>query len=361
MSYKLELGEWNKIFAVPTSVVEKYIKIAREDFVKVLLVLLANAGNDSSEEQIAQISGVSLSNVSDAIDFWTKHSVISKNDTILSPANKAGSATKTTKESIAKKPLVQEVIKSQKKETDVSIGKNVKIRTSDPVRLAGFELSKRIENTDELKWLISETERLFGRFLNPSEVSVLVSMFDYAGLAADIIVMLIEYCISIDKANMRFIEKTAYNWADLGIDTHKAVEEHINSLITEKNNVYLIKSALEIHDRNLTTKQKEFVSVWLEKWHFSIEMIKLAYEACIDHTNKIDFRYINRVLSNWHENNIKTPADVENHEKNRQNNKQNNNQNIDNIYKTFDPKEFDDFSNYTVPDLSKKKQARKDF
>ncbi len=346
MSYKLELGEWNKIFAVPTSVVEKYIKIANEDFVKVLLVLLAYAGSELSEDNIAEISGVSQSNVSDAINFWTERSVISRNDSVLSPATKAESAPKQAEETISKKPLVQEVIKSQKNETDISVGKNIKIRTSDPVRLSGFELSKRIESADELKWLVSETERLFGRFLNQSEISSLVTMFDYAGLAADIIVMLIEYCISIDKANMRFIEKTAYNWADQGIDTHKAVEDHINSLITEKNNEYLIKSALEIHDRNLTTKQKEFVSVWLEKWQFSIEMIKLAYEMCIDNTSKLSFPYINKILSNWHEKGIKTPDAAEENEKNRQTNS---------VSKTFNPQEFDEFSDYTVPNLSKKK------
>ena len=353
MSYKLELGEWNKMFAVPTSIVDKYIKIASEDFIKVLLVLLANAGNDLSKSEIAEISGVSLSNVSDAIDFWVQRSVISKNDSVLYPADKREGVTTVSEQTLSKKPLVRAVIESSEKKSEVSISKNIKIRTSDPVRLSGFELSKRIESTDELKWLVSETERLFGRFLNQSEVSSLVTMFDYAGLAADIIVMLIEYCISIDKANMRFIEKTAYSWADKGIDTHKAVEDHINSLITERNNEYLIKSALEIHDRNLTTKQKEFVSIWLEKWNFSIEMIKLAYEMCIDNTAKLSFPYINKILSNWYEKGIKMPDAVESNEKNRHN--------IDNIYRTFDPKEFDDFSNYTVPDLSKKRQTRKDF
>ena len=346
MSYMLELGEWNKIFAVPSSIVEKYIKIAKEDFLKVLLVLLSNAGSDLSEDEIAEISGVSKANVLDAIDFWTVHSVICKSGNVLCPTKKSEAKTEIIEEVPAKKTLVQRVVKPQKKETDVSVGKNTKIRTSDPVRLSGFELSKRIESADELKWLVSETERLFGRFLNQSEVSSLVTMFDYAGLAADIIVMLIEYCISIDKANMRFIEKTAYNWADLGIDTHKAVEDHINSLITEKNNEYLIKSALEIHDRNLTTKQKEFVSVWLEKWQFSIEMIKIAYEMCIDNTSKLSFPYINKILSSWHEKGIKTPDAAEENEKNRQTNT---------VTKTFNPQEFDEFSDYTVPNLSKKK------
>ncbi len=345
MSYKLELGEWNKVFAVPNSIVEKYIKLAKEDFVKVLLVLLANAGNNLSKQEISEISGVSEANVSDAIDFWTEHSVISKNDTALSPAE-SKDITKTPKTVTSDKSLVQKAIDTPKKEAEITVNKSIKIRTNDPIRLSGFELSKRIESANELKWLVSETEHLFGRFLNQSEISVLVSMFDYAGLPADIIVMLIEYCISIDKANMRFIEKTAYSWADQGIDTHKAVEDHIKALITEKNNEYLVKSAFGIHDRNLTSKQKEFVSVWLDKWQFSIEMLKLAYEMCLDNTSKLSFPYINKILSSWYGKDIKTPDAVEENEKNRQS---------DSVNKTFDAQEFDGFSDYTVPNLSKKK------
>lgn len=346
MSYKLELGEWNKIFAVPNIVVEKYIKLAKEDFIKILLVLLAYAGNDLSEKEISDISGVSEPNVSDAIEFWANHGIISKNNSVLSPASAKETAKETIKPAAESKPIIKKVIEAAEAKAEISVNKNVKIRTNDPIRLSGFELSKRIESADELKWLVSETERMFGRFLNQSEISVLVSMFDYAGLAADIIVMLIEYCISIDKANIRFIEKTAYSWADQGFDTHKAVEDHINALIAEKNNEYLIKSAFGIHDRNLTTKQKEFVSVWVEKWQFSIEMIKLAYEMCLDNTSKLSFPYINKILSSWHDKDIKTPNAVEENEKNRQ---------TDSVNKTFNPQEFDDFSDYTVPDLSKKK------
>jgi DNA replication protein DnaD len=59
-------------------------------------------------------------------------------------------------------------------------------------------------------------------------------MVDYAKIPADVIAMIIEYCISIDKTSFRFIEKTAYDWFDSGIDTHKKVEAHITLLQNQK-------------------------------------------------------------------------------------------------------------------------------
>ena len=43
---------------------------------------------------------------------------------------------------------------------------------------------------------------------------------------------------------------------------------------------------------------------------FSDEMIALAYEICIDNTNKLSLEYMDRVLQSWQKGNVKTPADA---------------------------------------------------
>ena len=353
MGYFINLGCWNDIFAVPKSVVEKHIKLAKEDYIKVLLVLLANAGKELSGSELCELSGVSEQNVSDALCFWEQREIIKQSNGIIFPAESQVQTDKTTESdsnrssAFEDKNPLEKIMKSEIESTPISVSENIKIKTREPARLSSFEVSERINSTDELRWIVSETERMFGRLLTQSETAVLVSMFDYAGIPADVMVMIIEYCISIDKANMRFIEKTAYSWADKGIDTHQKVEAYITTLVTEKNNESLIKSAFGIWDRNLTTKQKEYLPVWLDEWSFSVEMIKLAYEKCIDNTGKLSFPYINKILLSWREKGFTTIAQVEENEKARKQSEP--------VSSTFCAEEFDDLSNYTVPDLSKKK------
>jgi len=338
MNYKINLGQWNKIFAVPASVVNEHIKLAKEDFIKVLLALLANAGESFSQSEISTICGVAEETVSDAILFWCEKEVISLNSGEIAPSqatNAKGTDVSTDNITLPKNT-----------DKEIKVSDKIKIKTKEPIRLNSFEISKRIDTTEELKWLVSEAERMFGRFLTQTETSVLVSMFDYASIPADVIAMIIEYCISIDKQNFRFIEKTAYNWIDQGIDTHKKVEAHITSLSNAKNDESIVKSAFGIFDRNLTTKQKKYISVWLHSWEFDENMLKLAYEMCIDNTAKLSFPYINKVLSSWHEKGVKNPTDVLNLETQRQQKKPSNE-------RTFNANEFDGFSDYTVPDLSK--------
>ena len=339
MNYKINLGQWNKVFAVPFSVISEHIKLAKEDFVKVLLVFLAHAGEELSLDNISNICDVSKETVCDALLFWSQKEIITIDNQALSPAN-----CKTLEEKQTNK--AKNIIADLPKE-DIKVNDKIKIKTNEPVRLNSFEVAKRIETTNELKWLVSETERMLGRFLTQTEVSVLVSMFDYAKIPADIIAMIVEYCISIEKTSFRFIEKTAYEWFDNGIDTHKKVEAHITNIQNQKNDEKIIKNVFGIYDRNLTKKEKEYVSVWLNAYNFNEEMLKLAYEMCIDNTTKLSFPYINKVLSKWNELKIKTPADVQNNEIQRKGkNTPSGN--------TFDVKEFDGFSDYVVPDLSKK-------
>lgn len=354
MDYSINLGCWNNIFAVPRSVVNEHIKLAKEDYIKVLLVILASAGEKISRKKISEISAVAEENIDDAISFWQERNIIKNSCNEITPVQTSKTSEipskNTTDISDNKNNIINSVIAADKSVSTISVSDNIKIKTNDALQLSSFEVSERINCTEELKWIVSETERMFGRLLNKTESAVIVSMFDYAGIPADIIVMIIEYCVSIEKSNMRFIEKTAYSWMDSGINTHQKVEAHITNLVTSRNNESLIKSAFGIWDRNLTTKQKEFIPVWLDEWKFTIEMIKIAYEKCIDNTGKLSFPYINKILSSWNEKGISTPEDVENNENARRQEEA--------LSSTFRAEDFDDFSNYTVPDLSKKNSKR---
>ena len=53
MNYKLNLGCWGSVFAVPSDVVDKYIKIAGGSNIKVLLFFLRHSGEQVTDEIIA--------------------------------------------------------------------------------------------------------------------------------------------------------------------------------------------------------------------------------------------------------------------------------------------------------------------
>ena len=90
MNYSLNAGDWNSVFAVPSSVVDKYIKIAGGNSLKLLLFLLRHGDESFSEKELKEALGFRLEGeLEDAAQFWIKRGIVRSDeltDMALSPA-----------------------------------------------------------------------------------------------------------------------------------------------------------------------------------------------------------------------------------------------------------------------------------
>ena len=86
MSYTVNLGCWGSIFAVPTDVVDKYLKISGSAQLKVLLYILRHSGEQFDIETIAQYLNMGTFDVKDCIEFWSSFNIIAVNNNVITPA-----------------------------------------------------------------------------------------------------------------------------------------------------------------------------------------------------------------------------------------------------------------------------------
>lgn len=92
---------------------------------------------------------------------------------------------------------------------------------------------------------------------------------------------------------------------------------------------YTIYKVVEIkrrlgHKNYPTEVEKECYQKWVNEWKFTHEMVLLAVEQTI-HATDPSFSYIDKVLENWHNAEIKTPKALEVYLQNRKNEKKNKN------------------------------------
>ncbi len=314
--YKIDNGIWNRIFAVPSEVIDKHIVTASSVSIKVLLLILRHTENSITVEEMSEKLGISKADVCDAANYWVSYGILKKDDG-----------------NIAEK--VSQI--KEKINECVSITKI----TQSPLRLSGRELEEAIENSKELKFLLERAEKILEKHLIPSEAGILVSLNNWAGLNVDVILMIITYCSSIGKNSLRSIERIALDWLDRGYDTHEKVEKHIQKLTDDSKNENVIKSDFGIYDRTLSAKEKMLISTWFNDYKFEIDMIHLAYEKTIDRTGKMSFPYINTILKSWFENDIHTPKQVSEQEADfekakAKENKSKASYNIDNLDEMYD-------------------------
>ncbi|MBC8545956.1 DnaD domain protein [Clostridiaceae bacterium NSJ-31] len=295
MKYSLNFGIWNSVFAVPTQIVDKHLKLCGVAHLKVLLLLLRRAGEAVELADLAAALNLSAGDTQDALNYWIGAGVLC--------ALPDEDSVRLTVPSTNAEPAPAFPVASQTPAPRPS-------GSPPKLRLTSAEIAKLARSSAEFQALLTETEAALGKTLTSSDLATLASLYDWAGIPADVLLTVIEYCRQIGKTNLRYIEKVAMAWQERGIDTLEKAEHYIRESLEADKRQQLCKAAFGIYDRALTSKECEYIRTWFCDYGFDLPVIKLAYERSIENTGKLSFPYINKVLSNWRSQNIRTPEQV---------------------------------------------------
>lgn len=293
MRYKINWNGAEGVFAVPDNVVDS-IKLANGKSVKVLLYILKNKITDIDFSAVASAVGVTDEDVEDALSFWQQIGVIYADGS--KPV-----------ETVQKAPEASEI----KVEASPQRAKEKSTKMLSPA-----EIAERTEKNEMIKFLFDSAEATLGRLLTHTDQRILIWLHDYYGFAPDILMMIMDFAVSQNKATIGFIEKIATTWHDSGITTHEQAQREVIRL----ENFYSLEGQIVAKlglNRTLTPTERKFVNAWADK-NISIDLIILAYERTIDTIGKVKFSYMNTILLDWYSKGCATPKDVKSLENKRQ-------------------------------------------
>ena len=191
MGYKLELGAWSAVFAVPNALVDRYIKEADGDQLKVMLWLLRHNGRPYAAEDLAAALGITPQRVDTALGFWMKSGLICSVDTPLDTALTPNHVESPT--AVAPQPKAAPTQPQ---------------RPTAPKRMLrpdGLYISERVESSPEIRRLVEEAQNLLGKTLSPALSGTLIQAHEDYGLPCEVILMLIAYANKIGRANTSYI------------------------------------------------------------------------------------------------------------------------------------------------------------
>ncbi|MBQ3703443.1 MAG: DnaD domain protein [Oscillospiraceae bacterium] len=182
------------------------------------------------------------------------------------------------------------------------------------------DLAVRSREDPNFAALVTEAQRALGRTLSSSDLKKLFGLYDYLSLPVEVIMMLLNYCVSSraggNPPSMRQIEKEAYVWADREILTIEQADEYIAGSQRRRERLAQMARLVGITDRAPGTTEAKFLSEWIDMG-FDDEMIALAYDKTLTNTGKHKLSYTNAILKNWHQEGIHTPQDARNRDSRR--------------------------------------------
>lgn len=106
--------------------------------------------------------------------------------------------------------------------------------------------AQRLAVDEELKMLVEETQTTLGKVLSNSDIATLLMLKDTCGLPLDVIFMLIHYCASIDKGNIRTIENIGIQWANDGVYSLEAADNKIKQIQKQRQTFQLFQKHLDL-------------------------------------------------------------------------------------------------------------------
>ena len=178
------------------------------------------------------------------------------------------------------------------------------------------DVLEAMDQQASFRLLRGEVQRLLGRNLNTEDLKILLGFLHYLGLPSEVVSVLVSFCKdrarlrgNLRAPSLRTIEKEAYHWAEQGIDTLESAAAYIQTQNNRYSQLHQLMDTLQIRGRNLTPAEERFANAWMEMG-FSKKVISMAYERTCLNTGGLNWNYMNKILTRWHESGFKTEEDI---------------------------------------------------
>ena len=260
---------------------EVFSEASREEL-RVLLALISLGGVTEGAEALAAAAGTTKSRALSALMLFTEEGIITEasEDGIIDEFEDR---------------LAQNVITEER---SVDVAKSI-----------------RDEN---LSSLLEECADIMGKptLTNPEIKSISALVTQYS-LSAEYIAIL---CQNMKKAGSRFTVQKLVNKAislsSRGIECAERLEQYLIEAERMSPAAYEYCRALGIY-RKPSERELEYFERWDRDFGYSVEIVKEAFGITTINTAKTSFRYMDKILSDWHAAGCKTVEECRRHSESR--------------------------------------------
>lgn len=266
----------NGAVQVPFDFIENHLPKANATFVKVYiyLLMLAEKNTQKSFKDIAETLGILESDLVNAVDYWQEKGFI------------------------------------------FADGENLRFGTpSSDIPQEDFSetqsVAETISSNAELSDMFMLAQEILGKTITEKDMQTIYWFYQDLKMPIEVILLLIEYCVSKGKNRISYIEKVAVSWNEMGLNNVEAVTNYLKSEEQKTGFLYSVRRLMGIADRNLSQIEEQYLTKWHSEFLMSEEMIALAYEYCIIQTAKLSFPYMDKIITRWNNEGIRTVSEAE--------------------------------------------------
>lgn len=279
---KLESKDKSILFStteIPDIFFTEYLSCASGDFVKIYLclVFLSKYDKDIKVTDLSKKLNIPFNIIQAGLTFWEENGVITK------------------------KPTGYVLNSLQEIELHKSFTPNLTL-TPDAIE-------NNAKNQYRAKAIESINNLYFQGIMSPSWYSDIDLWFKKYEFDEQVMVALFDYCFGKSALHKNYVQTVADAWSKNNIKTYNDLENYYQKYDNMNKIKKTISKKLGRYTA-LTEFEEEYIEKWIVDYNYNLDIINIALKKTTSKANP-SFDYVDKLLSDWHDRNLKTPTEVE--------------------------------------------------
>ena len=279
---KLEQNDKSMLFSnteIPDVFFTEYLSSANGDYIKVYLYILflSKYDKDIKINDLSKKLALPLKTIQEAFKYWEEAGVLIKKHTGYNLVN------------------LQEV--------ELLKLYSPKL-TSSPE-----DIKKNAKNQYRAKAIENINNQFFQGIMSPSWYSDIDMWFKKYNFDEQVMLALFNYCFDHSALHRNYIQVVADSWYKNNIRSFSDLDKYYEKQekISSVKKSIIKKLGL---NRNLTVYEDAYVEKWTIDYGYSLDIIEIALKKTTSKSN-ISFEYLNKIISDWHDRNLKTATEIQ--------------------------------------------------
>ncbi|MDP4181000.1 MAG: DnaD domain protein [Bacillota bacterium] len=266
---------------VPDIFINEYMPSMDGDCVKIFVhcLFLSKYNKYATTKDLSKKLGIELNKVKDSLIYLESIGVISRKENSSS------------------------IIINDLKEKEIKKVYRLKSTSTPEEAVLSSERNKKRNTT-----ITSINNKFFQGIMPPSWYTDIDAWFDKYEFEEDVMFTLFQYCYEHNGLSKNYIIKVADSWKSKNVRNSFDLDNY--SLQYEKFKSIRGKIVKKLGlNRNLTEYENEYVEKWVEGYKYDFDIIEIALKKTPKKSNP-SFEYLNSIIKDWRENNLKTKEEI---------------------------------------------------
>lgn len=176
------------------------------------------------------------------------------------------------------------------------------------IQTSAEKIEENAKNKERIKLIEYLNNRYFQGVMGPTWYNDIDLWFRKYEFDEQVMINLFDYCFNKSALHKNYVQAVAEAWA---LNKIKNLDDLENYYMAQEKNMKIKKTiAKKLGKKSgLTQYEEAYIEKWTNEYNYGLDVIEIALKRTTYRSNP-SFEYINNIIKDWHDRNLKTPEQI---------------------------------------------------